>query len=521
MSVGEKVDVMAHDISLPELTFRGMFLGMLLTAIFTASNVYLGLKVGLTFSSSIPAAVISVAVLRMFKNSNILENNMVQTQVSAAGTLSAIIFVIPGLLMCGYWTHFPLWQTFLICICGGTLGVIFTIPLRRAMVVHSDLTYPEGRAAAEILKAGSVVPGENNKEKVKDDENGLREIGFGTGIAALTGLCSSGFRLLSGEISWAFMAGKAVFNVTCGLSLALLGAGYLIGMAGGMAMLIGLILSWGIITPYFSSLVHIPAGMSMVDFAYSVWSSKVRLIGTGTIGIAALWTLLMLLKPVIDGMKEMWENTKRGGDTAQNLHRMDTDLSPKWMGIIFAITVVCLFGTFYTFVEAIGFSFGLTVAFTCLGTFLAVLIGFLVAAACGYMAGLVGSSSSPISGIGLIGIIISSLAILLLGSTQGIFSTPEGNKFAIAFAIFTTSVILATATISNDNLQDLKTGLLVGATPWRQQVALMIGCVFGACVIAPVLNMLYEAYGFPGAFPRPGMDPSQAMAAPQATLIET
>ena len=150
-----KHDFMSHDLHLPELTFRGMLLGILITVIFTASNVYLGLKVGLTFSSSIPAAVISMAILRFFKDSNVLENNMVQTQASAAGTLSAVIFVLPGLLMLGYWQGFPFAQTLLLCACGGCLGVLFTIPLRRAMVVNSDLPYPEGRAAAEILKVGS------------------------------------------------------------------------------------------------------------------------------------------------------------------------------------------------------------------------------------------------------------------------------------------------------------------------------------------------------------------------------
>ena len=160
--------------SLPELTLRGMLLGILITAIFTASNVYLGLKVGLTFSSSIPAAVISMAVLRFFKDSNVLENNMVQTQASAAGTLSAIIFILPGLLMLGYWQGFPFWETLLLCACGGSMGVLFTIPLRRAMVVNSDLPYPEGRAAAEILKVGSQMRKDKAEGKGKSGRRYIR-----------------------------------------------------------------------------------------------------------------------------------------------------------------------------------------------------------------------------------------------------------------------------------------------------------------------------------------------------------
>ncbi|WP_196604335.1 OPT family oligopeptide transporter [Pectinatus haikarae] len=512
----KSVDVMANDVALPELTFRGMFLGMLLTGIFTASNVYLGLKVGLTFSSSIPAAVISMAVLRMFAGSNILENNMVQTQVSAAGTLSAVIFIIPGLLMSGYWADFPLWQTFMICLCGGALGVLFTIPLRRAMVVHSDLAYPEGKAAAEILKAGS-----SSNDESSNSDNGLKEISMGAFLAAAVNLCTAGFRLLADQISWAFAVGKAVFSITMGFSLALFGAGYLIGLAGGIAMLVGIILAWGVFTPYFTTLASPKEGMDLISFASSVWVSKVRFIGTGTIGVAALWTFLLLMKPVITGIKELMAANAANNTVNKTAHRMDTDLSLKTMTILFILITIGLLFTVYSFAAAAAFSTGTVIIFTIIGTLLVLLIGFLVAAACGYMAGLVGSSSSPVSGIGLLGIIISSLIILAVGSSQGIFADPAGRKFAIAFAIFITSIILATATISNDNLQDLKTGLLVGATPWKQQIALIIGCIFGACVISPVLNLLYQAYGFAGAFPRSDMDPSQAMAAPQANLMTT
>jgi len=192
-----KHDFMSHDLHLPELTLRGMLLGALITLIFTASNVYLGLKVGLTFSSSIPAAIISMAILRFFKDSNVLENNMVQTQASAAGTLSAIIFILPGLLMLGYWQGFPFWQTFLICACGGSLGVLFTIPLRRAMVVNSDLPYPEGRAAAEILKVGS-----HNGAEVAKSGSGMADIVSGGAVAGIISLCANGFKVLGDSMSF-------------------------------------------------------------------------------------------------------------------------------------------------------------------------------------------------------------------------------------------------------------------------------------------------------------------------------
>lgn len=496
--------------NLPELTLRGLILGSILTIIFTASNVYLGLKVGLTFSSSIPAVVISMAVLSLFKTSNILENNMVQTQASAAGTLSSVIFVIPGLFMCGSWSEFPLWQTFMICLCGGGLGVLFTIPLRRTMVVESKLAYPEGRAAAEILKVA------NKDQSSKKGKQGIKEIALGSFIAAIFSLLSNGFKLAASESNFAFIWNKMAFGFSMGYSLALLGAGYLVGLAGAIALFVGMFLAWGIFTPYLSNF-EFDSAKNAVDLASSVWSSKVRLIGTGAIAIAALWTLIELLKPVIEGIKEIVKNVKITNQ--EKNERTNIDLSLKSIFILFVLMVVGLFITFYSFVEDANLSIYYQMLFSFVGTLVSVLIGFFVAAACGYMAGLVGSSSSPISGIGLIGVIISSIVFLVLGVE--LFQDPMLSKFAVALAIFTTSVILATAAISNDNLQDLKTGHLVGATPWKQQVALLVGCVFGALAIVPVLNLLYQAYGFVGAMPREGMDASSALAAPQANLMST
>lgn len=496
--------------NLPELTLRGLILGSILTIIFTASNVYLGLKVGLTFSSSIPAVVISMAVLSLFKTSNILENNMVQTQASAAGTLSSVIFVIPGLFMCGYWSEFPLWQTFMICLCGGGLGVLFTIPLRRTMVVESKLAYPEGRAAAEILKVA------NKDQSSKKGKQGIKEIALGSFIAAIFSLLSNGFKLAASESNFAFIWNKMAFGFSMGYSLALLGAGYLVGLAGAIALFVGMFLAWGIFTPYLSNF-EFDSAKNAVDLASSVWSSKVRLIGTGAIAIAALWTLIELLKPVIEGIKEIVKNVKITNQ--EKNERTNIDLSLKSIFILFVLMVVGLFITFYSFVEDANLSIYYQMLFSFVGTLVSVLIGFFVAAACGYMAGLVGSSSSPISGIGLIGVIISSIVFLVLGVE--LFQDPMLSKFAVALAIFTTSVILATAAISNDNLQDLKTGHLVGATPWKQQVALLVGCVFGALAIVPVLNLFYQAYGFVGAMPREGMDASSALAAPQANLMST
>lgn len=509
----KQVDFMSHELNVPELTLRGILLGMVITVIFTASNVYLGLKVGLTFSSSIPAAVISMAILKMFKDSNVLENNMVQTQASAAGTLSAVIFIIPGLLMMGYWQGFAFWQTLMICACGGSLGVLFTIPLRRAMIVNSDLPYPEGLAAAEILKIGS-----GNDAGAK--ENGIKDIMYGGIVSAIVSLCADGFQVVSSGVHYWFSFGKVTSQLPLGFSSALLGAGYLIGIASGMAMLAGTILSWGVFVPYLTSVLSPAAGQSASAFASGVWAQKVRLIGAGAIGIAAIWTLIMLVKPIIDGMRISIQAMSRS-ETGKSLHRMDTDLPPKTTAAVLSVVVIGLLGTFYSFIADANLSTGTTGIFVVTGVVISICMGFFVAAACGYMAGLIGTSASPISGIGILGIIVSSLVVLGIGTVVGLFDTEIGSKFAIALAIFMTSVIVSIAAISNDNMQDLKTGYLVGATPWKQQVALLVGCIVGAFSIAPVLNLLYEAYGFVGAMPRAGMEESQVLSAPQATLMTT
>lgn len=496
-----------HNENLKELTVRGIILGALITVIFTASNVYLGLKVGVTFASSIPAAVISMAVLKFFKDSSILENNMVQTQASLAGTLSSVIFVLPGLLMMGYWQDFPFWQTMLICAAGGTLGVLFTIPLRRAMVVNSNLPYPEGVAAAEILKAGNHA----------DGDSGVKDIAYGGVLAGLVAFLTNGLRVMADGASAWIQTGKAAFQLPMGFSLALLGAGYLIGIVGGIAMLIGVILTWGVAVPYFTMSEDIAADASLIDSAMTVWKTKVRYIGVGTIGIAAIWTLLILMKPMIEGMVHSFRMLKGGQEASE--HRIDIDLSPKTMIYILIATVALIVISLHHFIAAAPISPELSILLVVVCTFLAVFIGFFVAAASGYMAGLVGSSSSPISGIGIISVIVISLVLVSIGNASGLFETVDGQKFLTALTLFTASIVITTACISNDNLQDLKTGLLVEATPWRQQVALIIGCFVGALVIAPVLEILYHAYGFSGALPRPDMDPSQALSAPQATLM--
>jgi putative OPT family oligopeptide transporter len=490
-----------------ELTLRGLILGALITLVFTAANVYLGLKVGLTFASSIPAAVISMAILSRVKDSTILENNIVQTVASAAGTLSAIIFVLPGLVIVGYWTGFPFWQSFLICVSGGVLGVLFTIPLRRALVTTSDLPYPEGVAAAEVLKVGSGARGET-KDETGESREGLRAVILGSvasaGLAIVTGT-----RIVAAELSGFFRLGEtASTGYNFAWSLALLGAGHLVGLSVGMAMLIGQVISWVIAVPILTSMQPADVGETLAAHTTAIWRTQVRFLGAGTIAVAAVYTLIRLAKPVFGGLM----STLAASRAAAIADDRDRDIPPSW---IYALTAVCLVISgwlAYTFAKST------VLAPSALNlTFIAVpfvlIIGFIIAGICGYMAGLIGASNSPISGVGILSIVIcASLITLAVAPTEGT------RQALVAFALFVTAIVFACATISNDNLQDLKTGQLVGASPMRQQIALIVGVAAGAAVIPFVLNLLAKAYGFAGA-PNIDVVAANPLPAPQATLI--
>lgn len=489
-----------------ELTWRGIALGALITLVFTASNVYLGLKVGLTFASSIPATVISMAVFRILGRSNILENNMVQTQASAAGTLSCVFAAIPGLILIGYWQNFPFWQTMLITAAGGMTGVLFTIPLRRALVSQSSLPYPEGVACAKILHASSP----------EGDQKSLKAMTHGGVLAALVTFCSGGLRLIPDGFSLSTAFGNSVFRLEGSYSLALLATGYLVGIGGGLAMLLGVFIGWGIAVPWLGATTGNAAHLAGDTFATGLWLHKVRFLGAGTIAVAAVWTLATLAGPVARGLSEALSIAHRATDS-----ELDRDLPPSMIKAIGAFLFVILAGLFTVFLwpllpHTIGFA--VTVG---AGLAACVLLGFLVASACGYMAGIIGSSSSPISGVSIIAIVIICLCLLGLEAVHlvPVQLSSGQQRVAIAFALFVLTALTASAAISNDNLQDLKTGQLVGASPWKQETALLIGCIVGAVVIPPILNVLYQAYGFVGALPRPDMDPSRALAAPQPALM--
>ncbi|HEY2713432.1 MAG TPA: oligopeptide transporter, OPT family [Chthoniobacterales bacterium] len=510
-----------------ELTVRGIIIGIIITLVFTAANVYFGLKAGLTFSTSIPAAVISMAILRNFRDATVQENNIVQTVASAAGTLSSIIFVLPGLIMIGWWTGFPFWISFLICALGGILGVMYSIPLRRALVTNSDLPYPEGVACAEVLKVGSTGDREHAHD-IEHGRSGLLAVVWGSIVSAVFAVVVA-TQVFASDVAQTFHFGKraAVSGYDFSLSFALLAIGHLCGIAVGVAMLIGALIGWGWGVPHYSQMAadlmssgaQVPKAVvdalgagEVSRIATVTWSNYVRFIGAGAIGVSAIWTLLKLIQPVVSGLAgAMAANRARKAGKADTLPITERDIP---IGIVGLVTLICMI--------PIGWVLGVFANQSGLGAHLptliiggvvyVVLMSFFVSAVCGYMAGLIGSSNSPLSGIGIL--VVIGAALLLKP-----YASPEIGKALTAFALFTTAVIFNVAAIANNNLQDLKTGQLVDATPWKQQVALIIGVIAGAFVIPPVLDLVNQAYGFvgaPGAELRPNPLP-----APQAGLISS
>jgi putative OPT family oligopeptide transporter len=497
-----------------ELTVRGIIIGVIITLVFTAANVYFGLKAGLTFSTSIPAAVISMAILRGFRDATVQENNIVQTVASAAGTLSSIIFVLPGLIMIGWWTEFPFWISFAICALGGILGVMYSIPLRRALVTTSDLPYPEGVACAEVLKVGS-----GDKQHAADIEQGragLLAVLWGSIVSAVF-IVIEETHVLASDVAQTFRIGRtgAVTGYDFNLSFAFIGIGHLVGLSVGLAMLLGAVIGWGWGVPHYSGLAH-DFSTAASALAFSTWSQKVRFVGAGAIGVSAIRTLLKLVKPVARGLAgAMAASRARKAGKADTLPITERDIP---IGIVGVSTLACMLPIAWL-LGYFGNISGLGAHITMLtigGVAYIVLMSFFVSAVTGYMAGLIGSSNSPLSGIGIL-VVIGAAVLLVFGVKP--YVSPEAGKSLMAFALFTTAVIFSVAAIANNNLQDLKTGQLVDATPWKQQVALVIGVIAGAIVIPPVLDLVNHAYGFVGA---PGAESrSSPLPAPQAGLISS
>lgn len=505
--------------SLPEITAKAIVLGILLSAVLSGANAYLGLKVGLTVSASIPAAVISMAILRMFREHNILENNIVQTAASAGESLAAgVIFTLPALILLRHWAGFPFLPTMGIALCGGILGVLFTIPLRRALIVEADLRFPEGVATAEVLKAGA------------SRGSGAKLIALGGLAAALLKLAQTGLKIAQGSVHGSITAGRSIFGVGSDLSPALLGVGYIVGPRVGSLVLAGGAISWLAGIPIYLAVADPEAVAGVVgdatgyDAAAAVWSAQIRFMGVGAMVVGGVWALVSLLGAVRDGVRSSIEALRaaRAPEGGAQIPRTERDMPINMVAIGTVALAVPILAVFMLVIDraALTITPGLYWLVLALGTVFALVAGFLFASVAGYMAGLVGSSNNPISGVTIATILTISLILYLLLGLEIEFTISGSQALvAAATAILVGAVVACAAAIAGDNMQDLKAGRIVGATPRRQQIMQLIGVTSAAMVIAPILSLLFEAYGLGGVLPREGMDPNEMLQAPQATLM--
>lgn len=483
-----------------ELTVRAIVLGALLTFLFTAANGYFGLRVGLTFSTAIPAAVISMALLRALGGSTIVENNIVQTIGSAAGAVATMVFVLPALVIVGWWAEIPYWETMLVCATGGILGVMLSVPMRRALVVDSDLPYPEGVAGAEILRVGMAdAAGEAESRK------GLSVILWGALAGAFFYLLTA-LRIAASEVGKNFRLGDGVSGLAGSMSVGLFAIGHLIGLATGLAMLTGMVLSRFALLPWLSS--GVPGAVD--DVVGTVFSEQVRFVGAGAMAVAAIWALIRIMGSIMKGLAGL-AATARARREGSAVALTDRDIPVGWVLGVSAIMFGPILYLVWNFVQG-GPLVGSIVPVLLLAFVFILVVGIFTAVVAGYMAGLVGTSNSPVSGVGILSVLAASVLVAaLFGAGAG-----RGDSAPlVAFALFIVAFVFAIAIIANDNLQDLKTGQLVGSTPWKQQVALVIGVVAGSLVLPPVLQLLADNFGFAGA---PGAGPN-ALAAPQASLF--
>src|SRR5688572_30181213 len=482
-------------LSPPQMSARAVVLAIVLAMILAAANAYLGLFAGLTVATAIPAAVVSMGVLRLLGGGTILENNIVQTGASAGSSIAAgVIFTIPALVILGYWDDFRYSWVLAIAGLGGLLGVLFSVPLRRSMIVEDPLPFPEGKAAAEVLKAGEN-PGP-----------GLKILAFSAAIGAvLKAAAASGMRVIPDTAAGAGFFGKYLGYMGTNLSPALLGVGYIVGLNIGIVVLSGSILSWHIAIPIYHAfyqgtdpaLAASIVGASAEDAAGAIWSAKIRYLGVGAMLIGGVWTLFSLRKSLLSGVKSGIAAARKGaGDVVAET---DRDLPMKWMLVALVIFVIPLALLYQQIVGQWAVSIPMTI--------IMIVAGFLFVSVSAYLAGLVGSSNNPVSGITIATILFASVVLMLL--------LGRDSQIGAAAAIMIGAVVCGAAAVGGDNLQDLKAGYIVGATPWKQQLMLGVDAFSCALIMAPVLNILSEAYGI-GA---PTAEHPNPLSAPQATLM--
>jgi len=494
-----------------ELTVRSILLAIILTVLLAMSNAYLALKLGILTSASIPAAIISMGILRLFKNSTILENNAVQTAASAGEAVAGgIVYTIPALIIIQYWHHFDYLTNFLIAACGGILGVLFSIPLRRILVHDKALNFPEGRAIAEVLKSST-------------ENVGIREIMLGGIIGGVLELFQTGFKLIASSWNFWFSFKRSLFGFGVGFSATMIGAGYLVGYEMAISIFLGAVIAWLIAMPvvsqFFPEFLH---QYSAPKAAVFLWNSEMRYLGIGAMLFAGTWTFCNLIKPLAKNMRHSIGSLTTGKSSLVKLARTDKDIPMPFILVAVLLMAVVLFFFFQSIfpLQAIGFDGFWGIVLVCCAVLYILFIGFLFSVITAYFSGMVGVTASPGSSVVIAGMLFA--AWLLLSAINHVLPLPFSEaqiNAAEAITIIIGSVVTSIAAIANDNTQDLKVGQLVGATPWKQQVMLLVGVVVSAMVIPPVMQLLFNVYGIAGVMPHDGMDAAQSLPAPTAALM--
>ena len=511
-------------MKLPEITLKVILLSVILAAVLAASNTFLALKIGILTTASIPAAVLSMGILRFFKGSNILQNNLVQTAASAGEAIAGgIVYTIPALIIIHYWTHFNYIENFGIALIGGTLGVLFSIPLRRVLVNDKQLPFPEGRAIAEVLLLGS---------KQHQHSIGLREMISGGAVGALIELAQNGVKLMASNMQAWFVKGNCVFGFGAGFSATLIGAGYLIGFNVGLSLLMGAVLGWLIAVPLMSVYgsgidIHtITSTHDVTHWVLNLWSEKIRYIGIGAMLTAGVWTLLHLFKPFYDSIRTSMRAISEQSfhqQTTQESRRSEQDMPGIYVLLGIGLMMVLLYGLFnHLFpIDILGLSHFSRIPFVLSALIYVLFIGFIFSAICAYFSGLVGVTASPGSAIMIGSLLLAALLLrAFLALPNGVGMSATELSAAAAVIIMIGSVVMGSAALA-DNIQVLKVGHIVGATPWKQQLMLLLGVLVAAAVVPLVMELLYNVYGIAGVYPRPNMDPLQALAAPPAAMMAT
>lgn len=496
--------------SLPEITLKAIILAIILTAILGAANAYLALKVGMTVASSIPAAVLAIGIFRLFRNSNVLEANIVQTIASAGeGIAQAVCFVVPAFVILGFWKNFRYLEIAAIVIVGGALGILLSVPLRRVLLSHKALSFPEGTAIGHMLIASK-----------SSDSGQIKNMIAGSVVGAIIVFFQSGFKLISEKIGVWFVGKSAVFGFGMGFNPALVALGYILGANSAATLLLGAIIGWLIGIPvlsYVYGFTDVGTPGAIVD---QLWADHLRYVGVGIMMLGGVWTILNLLKPIYDGLRYSFE-AMRGGNKGIKIPRTEKDIPLNFVLWGIAVLAVVVFFTFIYLLKVNNFSFSNSLMLKLVFIALTYILvgGFISASLCGYLAGLVGSSNTPNSGILLCSVLLLSLIFApILGVHMDL--TAHVDKVAAgSFVLLITALVACISVSANDNIQDLKAGQMVGATPWKQQTILFLGFVVAALVIGPVLELLFSAYGIGNVFPRPNMDASQALQAPQASIM--